>query len=56
MNFWNSLKGFKTYAICLIAIVYALTQFYGTHSIDSTTMIQMILTALGASGLRNAIN
>ena len=49
------LKGKKTFGIALISIVYALVMHYGNNSIDTNTMIEMILASCGAVGLRDAI-
>jgi hypothetical protein len=51
----NFLTNRKTYIVCIVAILYALFQRYFSNAIDNVTMVQIILAALGAAGLRNAI-
>ena len=47
-------NGRKTYITCTVAIIYAISGFlYG--SLDANTVFQIILTALGAAGLRHGI-
>ena len=49
------LKGYKTYAVALVAIGYAIFGFFSAH-LDANTAVEMILAALGAAGLRSAIS
>ena len=48
------LSGKKTYFIALLGIIYAVSA-YLTGNIGFENAIQLILVALGASALRNAI-
>ena len=48
------LEGYKTYSVVVVALVYAVVGVYGGY-IDGTTAAQVVLAALGAAGLRNAI-
>lgn len=48
------MKGYKTYAVCVVAVVYAISGFF-SGAFDANAMVQMILAALAAAGLRNAI-
>lgn len=50
----SSFKGYKTYAVCAIAIVYALSAFATGH-IDGNTMMQTIMAALGGASMRHAL-
>lgn len=48
------LKGYKTYAVVAVAVIYALSAFaYG--AIDATQAFQILSTALMGAGLRDAI-
>ena len=48
------LKGYKTYAVVAVAVIYALSALaYG--AIDTTTAFQILSTALMGAGLRDAI-
>jgi len=47
-------NGRKTYLVCLVSIVYAVAGFY-MKTLDLNQMIQMILAALGAAGLRDGV-
>jgi hypothetical protein len=54
MNFIDSLKGYKTYGLALLAIVYGLSGFY-TGNLDASTTIHIVWTALTAIALRAGI-
>jgi len=48
------LKGYKTYSVVAIAVIYALSAFaYG--AIDGVQAFQILSTALMGAGLRDAI-
>ena len=49
------LTGWKTYIVCAVGIIYAIAGVYTGH-LDGTTAVNVILAALGAAGLRNAIS
>jgi len=49
------MSGYKTYIVCVVAIVYAVAGFYTGH-LDTNAAMQVVLAALGAAGLRNAIS
>lgn len=50
------MRGYRTYSVAVVIIVYAIiVHFWGT-GVDGNQMIQMILGALGLSGLRAAIS
>lgn len=51
----NLLPGMKTYIVCAIAIIYALSSFLTGH-IDANNLVELILAALGAAGLRSGMN
>lgn len=48
------MKGYKTYSIVGVAVVYAISGFfYG--ALDANSAMQIVLAALTAAGLRDAI-
>lgn len=49
------LTGYKTYIVCAVAIIYAVSGFY-TGNLDLNTAFQVVLAALGAAGLRHGIS
>jgi hypothetical protein len=51
----SSLSGYKTYIVCAIAIIYAVAGFY-TGNLDANAAFQVVLTALGAAGIRHGIS
>jgi len=48
------IKGKKTYIVCALAIIYALTGV-ATGNLEITQAVETILAALGAASLRNAL-
>jgi len=50
----NLLSGKKTYVVCLVAIVYAISA-YLTGNIEFDSAVQLILASLGGAALRNGI-
>lgn len=50
----NIFKGYKTYAICALGVIYALSAFATGH-IDGNTMMQTIMVSLGAASMRGAL-
>lgn len=50
----NIFRGKKSYALAVIAIVYAITGFISGH-IDGQTAIDMVWTALAVVGLRSGV-
>lgn len=50
----NKLKGYKTYAICTMMVLYALTGV-GLGHIDGNEALRLFLEAMALAGLRNAI-
>ncbi len=52
---WHFLKGKKTYALALIAIVYAV---YSVHvgQMDWNTAMEYIFSALGGAGIRHGVS
>ena len=50
----QSFNGSKTYLVCAVAVLYAITGFFSGH-LDANTAIQTVLAALGAAGLRHGI-
>jgi len=51
---WEFLKGKKTYALCIAAIISALYQLH-TGAIDVNTAWDMIMGVLAAASMRHAI-
>ena len=49
------MKGYKTYAVCAFAIVYAISGLL-SGAFDANTTVEMVMMALGGAGLRSAIN
>lgn len=49
------MNGWKTYAVCAIAIIYAVSGFFTGH-LDANAAIEVALAALGAAGLRHGIS
>lgn len=49
------MSGSKTYIVCAVAVVYAITGFY-SGNLDITSALNVVLAALGAAGLRHAIS
>ena len=52
---WLRLKGKKTYLVALASLIYAITGMATGH-VATSDGINIILFALGGSGLRDAIN
>ncbi len=49
------MSGSKTYIVCAVAVVYAVSGFfYG--AIDANAAVQIVLAALGAAGIRHGIS
>lgn len=48
------MSGYKTYIVCAVAIVYAITGVMSGH-LDMNSAVGVILAALGAAGLRHGI-
>lgn len=46
--------GSKTYIVCAVAIIYAVAGLY-SGNLDANQAIMVILTALGAAGMRKGI-
>lgn len=49
------MSGYKTYIVCGIAVIYAVTGFI-SGNLDGNAAVQVILTALAAAGLRHGIS
>ena len=48
------MSGYKTYIVCAVAIIYALSGFATGH-LDGNAAIETVLAALAAAGLRHGI-
>lgn len=51
---FDKIRGYKTYGIVALSIIYALSAL-GTGHMDQNTAIEMILAALGGASMRSAI-
>lgn len=51
----SSLKGKKTYIVCALMVVYALSGLL-IGEVGSQEAVTLILTALGLGGLRDGVN
>lgn len=49
------LNGYKTYIVCLVAIIYGVSGFF-TGNLDANAAIQIVLTALTGAGIRHGIS
>lgn len=52
---WTYLQGKKTYIVCMITIVYAVSGWY-TKFLPAQEAMNDILIALGGIGFRSALN
>lgn len=50
----SKLNGYKTYAIAVLTLVYAISG-YLLGNIDTETAVQLVIAALGLSALRHSI-
>ena len=51
---FNKLKGYKTYAVAGLAIVYAVSAFATGH-ITANDAVQIVMAACGGAAMRSAI-
>lgn len=52
---WEFLKGKKTFTICAVAVVYALSAVATGH-MDAQTAVQEVMAALAAASLRHGMS
>lgn len=50
----TAIMGYKTYILCGLAIIYAISGFFTGH-LDSNSAIETIFAALGTASLRHGI-
>lgn len=48
------MSGNKTYIVCALAVIYAVSGFFTGH-LDANVAIETVLAALGTAGLRHGI-
>lgn len=54
LGYNRGVQGYKTYIVCAVAVIYAITGFF-SGNLDTNAAIQVGLAALGAAGLRHGL-